>query len=146
MSNSLYDTDFAAWTAEQARLLRDGRLADLDSANVAEEIESMGRREQDELTNRLAVLLTHLLKWHFQPDWRTVGWILTIEEQRRQIARNMGKSPSLKPLLPQILADAYGDALIAARQQTGLPKAAFPAVCPWTFDDAMTGEPTEAPD
>ncbi len=143
MSNSLYDTDFAAWTAEQARLLRDGRLADLDIANVAEEIESMGRREQDELTNRLAILLTHLLKWHFQSDWQSVSWILAIAEQRRQVARNMRKSPSLKPLLPEMMADAYGDALIAARRQTGLPKTAFPSACPWTFDDAMTGEPTD---
>jgi hypothetical protein len=39
-----YDEDFYAWTVEQARLLRSGDLTAVDIANVAEEIESMGRK------------------------------------------------------------------------------------------------------
>ena len=38
-----YDDDFVAWSAEQARLLRAGEFAHLDVANIAEEIEDMGR-------------------------------------------------------------------------------------------------------
>jgi hypothetical protein len=36
---TLYDTDFYAWTQEQATLLREGAVADLDLEHVAEEIE-----------------------------------------------------------------------------------------------------------
>ena len=58
MSSRLYDEDFYAWANEQAALLRSGRLAEADIAHIAEEIESMGKTEKRELTNRLAVLLT----------------------------------------------------------------------------------------
>jgi hypothetical protein len=48
----LYEIDFYAWANEQARLIRDGRLADADLENIAEEIESMGRSEKRELVTR----------------------------------------------------------------------------------------------
>ena len=144
MSNTLYECDFYAWANEQAALLRAGKLGDADLANIAEEIESMGRAERNELTNRLAVLLTHLLKWDVQPKRRGRSWLLSIREQRRQIARKLVQNPSLRPQLGEIMVDAYGDALLAAQRQTKLPEEAFPAECPWTFDQAMHGEP--APD
>jgi uncharacterized protein DUF29 len=53
-----YDEDFFAWTQQQARLLRDGDLADIDAQNLAEEIESMGKSDRREIRNRLVVLLT----------------------------------------------------------------------------------------
>ncbi len=52
MSNA-YETDFYAWAMEQAALLRAGRVAAADIANIAVEIESMGRGEKRELVNRL---------------------------------------------------------------------------------------------
>ena len=44
---------------ENAQLLRQGRLAEIDVNNIVEELESMGRRERRELVNRLA--LSYLL-------------------------------------------------------------------------------------
>ena len=145
MSNTLYDRDFYAWANEQATLLRAGKLSDADVENIAEEIESMGRAERNELTNRLAVLLGHLLKWELQPERRGRSWVLTIREQRRQVARNIKQNPSLRPQLGEIVADAYGDAVLAAQRETELPEEAFPAECPWTFDQAMHGEPAPEP-
>jgi Domain of unknown function DUF29 len=43
--------------------LRSGELSAIDVGNIAEEIESMGRSDRRELRSRLAVLVTHLLKW-----------------------------------------------------------------------------------
>lgn len=48
-----YEEDFFAWTVEQARLLRGGELSAIDAANIAEEIESMGRSDRRELRSRL---------------------------------------------------------------------------------------------
>jgi hypothetical protein len=144
MSNALYDQDFYAWTNEQAALLRARKLSDLDIENIAEEIESMGRAARNELTSRLAVLLTHLLKWTVQPERRSRSWLLSIREQRRQVARHIKQSPSLRPQFAEIMADAYGDALLVAQRQTKLPEEAFPAECPWTFDEAMTTELDQA--
>jgi len=138
--NDLYDNDFCAWANEQAALLRAGRLPDADIANIAEEIESMGRSERNQLTNRLAVLLAHLLKWQFQPGLRGNSWRLTIREQRRRAERILGQNPSLRAGLPAILVEAYGDAVLIAERETGLPENTFPADCPWTFDQATRDE------
>ena len=40
---SIYETDFYLWTQEQATLLREGRLDELDVPNLVEEIDSLGR-------------------------------------------------------------------------------------------------------
>ena len=66
-----YEEDFYLWTEEQARLLRSGEFSAIDAANIAEEIESMGRSDRRELKSRLIVLLTHLLKWRYQPEARS---------------------------------------------------------------------------
>jgi Domain of unknown function DUF29 len=56
-----YEEDFYAWTAEQARLLRSGELTSIDVANIAEEIESLGRSDKRAIESRLTVLPMHLL-------------------------------------------------------------------------------------
>jgi hypothetical protein len=65
-----YDNDIIAWADEQAHLLRSGRFDCLDIAHLAEEIEDVGKSEQCEFANRMAVLFTHLLKWNYQPARR----------------------------------------------------------------------------
>lgn len=135
--SELYDRDFHAWAEQQAALLRTGNVATADIAHIAEEIESMGRSERNELTNRLGVLLAHLLKWRYQPGLRGNSWRLTIREQRRRAGRVLDQNPSLRASLDTILADAYGDAVLAAERETGLPEANFPATCPWSFEQAM---------
>jgi hypothetical protein len=137
MSNTLYDRDFFAWANEQAELLRSRRLSDADIDHIAEEIESMGRSEKRELVNRLAILLFHLLKWRFQPDRRGASWQATIRVQRRALTRHLGDNPSLKATLPEAIAEAYGDAVIEAAGETGLPETMFPGACPWGFEQFM---------
>ena len=139
MSNSrqLYDRDFYGWANEQAGLLRAGRLSEADIDHIAEEIESMGKSERNQLTNRLAVLLAHLLKWQFQPALRGNSWRLTVREQRRRITRVMAQNPSLRPELGAILEDAYGDALLIAERETGLLESTFPPTCPWSFEQIL---------
>ena len=40
---SLYETDFHAWTQQQAILIREGRWEEIDRSNLVEEIESLGK-------------------------------------------------------------------------------------------------------
>ena len=127
--SDLYETDFCARANKQAGLLCSGHVSSAGILNIAEEIESMGRSERNRLTDRLAVLLTHLLTWQFQPNLRGNSWRLTIREQRRRASRVLGQNPSLRDKLPAILAEAYGDALLAAERETGLAEATFPATC-----------------
>src|SRR2546428_13059372 len=94
--NTLYETDFFAWTQEQARLLRERRWDDLDLENLVDEVESVGGSERREIRNRLTVLLGHLLKWKYQPGHRGPSWTGTIFEQRGQLADVLRDSPSLR--------------------------------------------------
>jgi len=141
--SDLHEEDIVLWSERQGELLRRrgaGELvndAQLDWPNIAEEIESTGRAEQDQMTNRLAILLAHLLKWRFQPDRRGNGWRLTILEQRRRSGRIVSRSPSLRPRMDEILTEAYGDAVLIAARETDLPEETFPPRCPWTFEEAM---------
>src|SRR4029450_1161933 len=95
MKIDLYDTDCYAWTQEQAALLRDQQAQALDYANLAEEVESLGRSQQQALESHLEVVLTHLLAWCYgstRPDARR-GWRLVIREQRRRGGRRLAPHP-----------------------------------------------------
>jgi hypothetical protein len=137
MSERLYDEDFYAWANEQAALLRAGKLAEADIELIAEEIESMGKTEKRELVSRLNVLLLQLLKWQFQPSRRGFSWRNSIRIQRREVAAHMADNPSLKSLLGAAIEQAYGTAVIEAETETGLSGDAFPASCPWTYEQMM---------
>jgi hypothetical protein len=97
----------------------------------------MGRSQRSELTNRLIVLLLHLLKWRFQPAFRGNSWRLTIRGQRLELRRHLRDNPSLKAHLNQAMLDAYGSARIGAERETGLAAETFPDTSPFTFDQAI---------
>ena len=138
--NSLYQKDFYAWTIKNAELLKHGKFNEIDVENIAEEIESMGRREKRQLVSRLSVLLAHLLKWQFQPKKRTRSWTLTIKEQRRQLHSLLKESPSLNGYLKENYKEAYEDAIIIASDQTGILEYDFPDRCSFSFEDALNLE------
>ncbi|HCQ8421768.1 TPA: DUF29 domain-containing protein [Klebsiella oxytoca] len=135
--NTHHDNDFYGWTQEQAELLRNGRLSELDTQNLLEEIESMGRSERRELQSRLEKLFMHLLKWQYQPGRQSRSWKLTIEEQRRKVADVLSDNPSLRPGLPGLIEKAYKYATLSAERETGIVRSVFPATCPWSFEQAM---------
>ena len=139
-SSALYDDDFYAWSEEQAALLRAGKVAEADLAHIAEEIESMGRTEKRELVSRLTVLLTHLLKWQFQPELRGRSWRLSIEVQRLDIEDHLKDNPSLKHLLDEAVGSAYLRARILAGKESGLDPVAFPTSCPFGFERMMDAQ------
>lgn len=133
-----YETDIVAWSKEQATLIRTGRFDLLDINHIAEEIEDVGKSEQRELANRMALLLAHLLKWAYQPDRQTASWQRTISEQRKGIRKRLEKSPGLQPVLTDAdwQAEIWADAVAQAASETGL--ADFPEACPWSMrDDAL---------
>jgi hypothetical protein len=137
---SLYDTDYVAWLHEQAAHLRAGRLSALDVENVAEELESLIRKERRQLANRLEVLTHHLLKWDHQPDQRANRWRATVEEQRTRIRRLLRDSPSLKPEVEPMALDVYPDAGRAAAIETRLSESTFPATLPYTVEQIFERE------
>jgi hypothetical protein len=139
--SDLYDEDFILWTEQQATLLRRraaGELvndAELDWLNLAEEIEAVGGNTRRELRNRLARLLQHLLKWHFQPEQRSRSWRATIRTQREEIEDLLADNPSLRPKLGEFAAAAYRRARAQALDETGLLD--LPEDSPFTVEQAL---------
>jgi hypothetical protein len=133
-----YERDFYSWLMEQTRHLRDGRFEALDCDNLAEEIESLGREQFNKLVSALRVLMAHVLKWDHQPALRSRSWILSIQEQRLEIADVLDDNPGLKPRLSEAMARAYRRARIEAAKETGLEEDKFPVTCPYAFDELMS--------
>ncbi len=135
--DKLYDRDFYQWTVEQANLLRSGALSQLDIENLIEEVESMGRSEKRELTNRLAVLIAHLLKWDYESEKRSRSWESTMKIQRIDIQEVLSDSPGLKNKLDDTIRVAYQKAKVMASSETGLPETVFPEECPYSIEQIM---------
>ena len=130
-----YDSDLILWTERQAELLRrmgtGERVNDqVDWHNVAEEIESLGRRDKRELENRIATILVHLMKLQCSPasEPREL-WRQTVAEQRRRVKRLLRDSPSLRSSVAQVVADELEEARVEAAlamQQFGEARTALP--------------------
>ena len=134
-----YDTDVLAWTLAQTALLRARQFEALDLTNLIEEIGSLGREQGHAVQSYLVVLLEHLLKLAVsvgrlpRRKWRRSAAIA-----RAGIERRLRDSPSLKPRVSDLYAEAWIDARRLAR--LGLREAEehlVPAAPPFTLEQAL---------
>jgi hypothetical protein len=139
-SSSLYEQDYYQWIAMTVKQIRQGKLADVDWHNVLEELETLGRSEKRQLKSRLMVLIEHLLKlayWNAERDYNARGWNNTIVEQRRQIELLLQDSPSLQPILADLLAECYAQARKDTSRKTGLDLDTFPDYPPFSLEQVL---------
>ncbi len=136
-----YESDVIAWANEQAAFIRAGRFDLLDIEHIADEIEDVGKSEQREFESRMAVLIMHLIKWHYQPSHRSKSWERTIKLQRTMLNRRLSKTPSLKTELknPDFWSDTWSDAVLSAEKETNLLDL-FSDTCPWDFEQIINPE------
>src|SRR5215471_5066724 len=135
-----YMQDFYSWLMEQARFVREGRWDEVDRENLAEEIESLGREQFNKLESALRVLLLHILKWDHQPKKRTRSWVITIKDQRIEFEQVLQDNPGLKSRQDEALTRAYRRARLQAAKETGLDEDAFPATCPYDWNEIVARE------
>jgi len=144
----LYETDFHAWALHQAGALR--RLAaarpnlgsDIDWAEVAEEIEDMGKEQAAAVDSALVRIIEHLLKLQVSPaEPPRRGWCESVLNARDLLAERLARNPSLET--PTRLADALSRAWIRGRRLAvqglrmageGDAAALIPDACPFTLD------------
>jgi hypothetical protein len=131
-----YEVDETAWLEATVELIRSGRLTEVDLNSLAEYLTDMAKRDRREVFSRLVVLLSHLLKWEYQPDCRSGSWRGTILEQQREL-RQLLESGTLRTHAAAVFADAYSDARKQAAAETGLARTAFPEECGWDLDRAL---------
>ncbi len=133
---TLYEADETAWLEAMAELVYQGRYEELDYPNLGEYLSDMALRDRKEVSSRLKVLITHLLKWFNQPENRTQSWRGSIVAQRQELAKDVKKGV-LRKHAETVLQETYAESVELAAAETGLPEAAFPQECPWTLDELL---------
>jgi len=136
-NTSLYDRDYYLWLDHTAQLIKEGKLSEVDTVNLIEEIEDMGRSEQRAVKSNLVILLLHLLKYKYQPSKRSNSWKASIREHRRRLRDDFKVSPSLKRYFEAIFSEAYQDAREQTSDETGLPLDTFPTDAPFTSIETL---------
>lgn len=141
MSAHLHDTDFYAWTRDQAARLR--RLADderIDAALLAEEIEDLGSGDFHAVESYLERIIEHLLKLEFSglarhdDHWKTEIDTFRIKFEDRVTA-------SMRPKLPTRLDRRYRVARNRARNalEAEVPDIdrRLPKACPYSIEQIL---------
>ena len=141
----IYEQDIDAWIDQQVRLLKEGRLREIDVEHLIEELQDMGKSNRRELESRLIILIAHLLKWQFQREalsdqWKEFegkSWRNTIIEQRVQLLFLLKKVPSLRAMMQDAIADVYPEARRLAIRETDFEPNVFPKQCPYAPDQLL---------
>jgi len=135
--NSAYSADFDTWIGHTAQLLREGRWAEIDTEQLIEEVEDLGKRDRRAVVSQLIRLLLHLLKWQYQSERRSDSWLDSITDARVQIDLAFEDSPSLRNYLTEKVETSYQRACRQAVQQTGMDRSDFPPLCPYPLAQCL---------
>ena len=136
----LYERDFCLWVEEQARLLKEGRLEQLDVVNLIDEIEDLSIDRKHAVTSNLVVILKHLLKHQYQPRRRSRSWLASIAEHRRRLRKEFQHAPSLRGYAREQFEECYQDGRRQALIETGMGPDALPSAPPYTLEQALDPE------
>lgn len=137
--SDLYEADETAWLEIMAALVAKKRFKELDTRNLSEYLSDMAIRDRREVKSRLVVLLSHLLKWQFQPEGQSASWRGTIREQRLQLQLLL-ESATLRKHAESVLVDAYDKARKHAADETGVKVTRIPKECAWTIDELLSDD------
>jgi len=135
----LFERDETAWLEVMSNLAAEGQFAELDLPNLGEYLADLAKRDRREVSSRLVVLLTHILKWEHQPDHRSGSWQGTIVEQRREL-RKLLESGTLYNHAVEVFNEAYADSRKQAAAETMLPRESFAVECRWDLETLLVDE------
>ena len=109
-STSLYDRDGFAWAKQQAAALRRRDLEAIDWENVIEEIEGVGRAEQDPWVKHCEKALECMLlieHWKSPSVSNLKQWQSEIRESQLEMSFVIGHNPSLRQECKEMLSLAW---------------------------------------
>jgi hypothetical protein len=145
MATNLYETDFVAWTQEQAaelRRLRDARInTRLDLDLLAEEVEDLGSELRFAVRSHVARIIEHLLKIAYSPAHEPrYGWRRSVRNARDEVEQRM--TPTVRRDVEKQLSKLFekarrnvADSLEAYREHDALD--ALPTLNPYSLDEIL---------
>ena len=141
----LYERDFCLWVEEQARLLREGRLEQLDVVNLIDEIEDLGinrqargheqSRRDPQAPSKIPVSAASAVAE------------LAVVDRRAPAPAAQGISapaPSLRGYAREQFEECYQDGRRQALIETGVTANALPSAPPYTLEQTL--DPDFLPD
>lgn len=88
---------------------------------LVELINAMARNERRALLSQLARLMMHIIKWKIQPHKRSLSWVLTILNARREIEDIREEMPSLtRKHIESIWDKSFNRAIVDIKAETGI--------------------------
>jgi hypothetical protein len=140
MPDGLYERDILAWSEQQADLIRrlgpGLRANDLDWANIAEEIESVGRSELHSVESFLVQIIAHVLKIRAWPDNPACGhWMAEILTFQSDAHSRF--SPSMRQRINLQVRYASGVKIFRASDSRRPGQRNLPDDNPFALDDLL---------
>ncbi len=136
----VYADDWAAWVERHVELLLQRRFDELDIENLADEVGSLARGNFKAWVSAIRLVLLHMLKWDYQPEYRTRSWQSSIAVQRVRIALEIEDNPSYVGRIEEAVAKAYRLARTQGSDETELYLKTFPETCPYDWAEITTRE------
>jgi Domain of unknown function DUF29 len=137
----LYESDYYLWAQEQARVLRERRVDQIDWENLAEEVDDLARRNPDALEGQCETLIEHLLKITVAPESIRKNssplWRASVRNARHKIGTLLRCNPSLRIRSDELFADAWPVGRNNALATLDLEDETIPEAPLFTFDQAV---------
>jgi hypothetical protein len=132
----LHDTDFYAWTREQAAQLRRYKPNSVDWKHLAEEVEDLGSEQFNTVLSQLRNLLSHLLKAAYSTDENLIRhWKDEMIEFHASAIRRYTKAMRRRAE-PQ-LGKEWRTARKRAASGLGRKVHEFPETCPFSLGELL---------
>lgn len=146
--DDLYEIDFYAWTQDQAAalrsLLQQRWNGPLDLANLAEEVQDLGKTERNAVRTQVRRIIEHCLKLEFSPATNPrAGWKHSIIDARSAVEDSLTSTikQDAADRLPRLYRQALSGARASLVQERQLAAAnALPDECPYGLDDLLTDD------
>lgn len=133
----LYDIDEDLWLEETIKLLQRRDYENLDTDNLIEELEFLGKRQKVAVESLLEQVIRHLLLFdYWQVEKARAGnhWQVEIKSFRKQLNKIL--TTNLRKHLLNLLPSIYEDALEYVQGKTDY-QVEFPSECPYTLDELL---------
>ncbi len=134
----LYKKDETAWILENVKLIRQGKLNEIDYENIATILEEEVISYRLEVKSKIRQIIQFLLQFQYCNKFRREKfWKKQLYHLRSDLEFDFENSQSLKDYAKDNLQAIYIRAKKLASIQLELPIETIPETCPFTFEQIL---------